>query len=71
MWKGMAKVKRNGFKEFYEIATLVDVQWECSYNKLYEKGEIVWELIGGLPHIDNVIWREDGKGSKNDIYDMI
>ena len=37
----MAKVKRNGFKEFYEIATLVDVQWECSYNRLYEVGEIV------------------------------
>ena len=37
----MAKVKRKGFKGFYEIATLVDVQWECSYNRLYEVGEIV------------------------------
>lgn len=37
----LAKVKRKGFKEFYEIATLVHVQWECSYSRLYEVGEMV------------------------------
>ena len=56
----MAKEKRDGFKEFYETANVVDVQWECSYKRLYEVGEKVWELTGGLSHADNIIWSEDG-----------
>ena len=40
-WKGMAGEMREGFKEFYEMVTVVDVQWKCSYNRLYKVGDIV------------------------------
>lgn len=40
-WKGMAREMREGFKEFYEMVTVVDVQWKCSYNRLHKVGDIV------------------------------
>lgn len=40
-WKGMAGEMREGFKEFYEMVTVVNVQWKCSYNRLHKVGDIV------------------------------
>ena len=69
--KGYGKVfsKGKGFKEFDEMVTVVDVRWDCYSKRLYEVGDVVWELIGGPigeligEHVDSTDWRRNGKGS--------
>ena len=48
MWEDIIRRKSEEFKELYELVAVVDIWYGCSYQKLHEVNDIVWELVDGV-----------------------
>lgn len=57
MWEDIIRRKSEEFKELYELVAVVDIWYGCSYKKLHEVNDIIWELVDGLLHDNNIGWK--------------